>query len=241
MATAARLHLLTARQIQAAGDGDQGDGGGLLLRIRGDSASWVFRYTAPTGRRREMGLGVVHRGSVAQAGASLTAARDLAHKARELLREGTDPLDVKAQRREAALAAEGAKKEAQARDRWTLARCARDHHERVIEPTRTTKHAAQWISSLENHTKLIRCNLGRGTNAGSRCMNSSGLITRCVVPSRRKRSRLSCATRGATAGQNSLQSRAPIDFALIPALSRHPVGLSQSGTQASSPGACDGR
>ncbi len=31
---------------------------------------------------------------------------------------------------------------------------------------------------------LIRCNLGRGTNAASRCMNSSGLITRCVVPSR---------------------------------------------------------
>ncbi len=31
---------------------------------------------------------------------------------------------------------------------------------------------------------LIRCNRGRDTNAASRCMNSSGLITRCVVPSR---------------------------------------------------------
>ena len=37
------------------------------------------------------------------------------------------------------------------RESWTLARCARDYHERVIEPSRTEKHAAQWISSLENH------------------------------------------------------------------------------------------
>ena len=32
--------------------------------------------------------------------------------------------------------------------------------------------------------KRIRCSLGRGTSAASRCMNSNGLITRCVVPSR---------------------------------------------------------
>ena len=33
-------------------------------------------------------------------------------------------------------------------------------------------------------TKRIRCSLGRGTSAASRCMNSSGNITRCVAPSR---------------------------------------------------------
>ena len=33
-------------------------------------------------------------------------------------------------------------------------------------------------------TKRIRCSLGLGTSAASRCMNSSGDITRCVVPSR---------------------------------------------------------
>src|SRR6185369_9726145 len=27
-------------------------------------------------------------------------------------------------------------------------------HERVIEPTRTVKHAAQWIASLEHHVPL---------------------------------------------------------------------------------------
>ena len=33
-------------------------------------------------------------------------------------------------------------------------------------------------------TKRIRCSLGLGTSAASRCMNSSGEVTRCVVPSR---------------------------------------------------------
>jgi hypothetical protein len=73
--SAAMLHLLTARQVQAAPDGDHTDSGGLLLRVRGESASWVFRFTAPSGRRREMGLGVCHRGSTAQAGDSITTAR----------------------------------------------------------------------------------------------------------------------------------------------------------------------
>lgn len=149
--TAARLHLLTARQVQAAGEGDHSDGGGLLLRVRGDSASWVFRFTAPTGRRREMGQGVAFRGSPAQAGESLTAARDAAHAARELLRKGIDPIEARDGRREAERQAEAERKAAKARQHWTLARCGRDYHERVVEPTKTAKHGAQWISSLENH------------------------------------------------------------------------------------------
>lgn len=47
--------------------------------------------------------------------------------------------------------AEQGKKAEKARDRLTLARAARDYHERVIEPRLSTKHAAQWIASLENH------------------------------------------------------------------------------------------
>ncbi|MEJ5988404.1 hypothetical protein WG902_00275 [Ramlibacter sp. PS3R-8] len=34
-------------KVQAAGDGDLSDGGGLLLRIRGASWSWVFRDEQP--------------------------------------------------------------------------------------------------------------------------------------------------------------------------------------------------
>jgi len=147
----ATLHRLSAREIQAAGDGDHADGGGLILRVRNGSAAWVFRFTSPTGRRREMGLGVVHRGSTAQAGESVTLARRLAHDAREKLARGLDPIDERGQVRAAAQEQEAAKKAARDRERWTLARWARAYHERVIEPAKTDKHGAQWISSLENH------------------------------------------------------------------------------------------
>lgn len=150
---AAKLHLLSAREVLNAGEGDHGDGGGLLLRLRAAdaSAAWVFRFTSPTGRRREMGLGAAYRSNAAQAGQSLTGARDLAHKAREQLRGGVDPIDARNGVKAAALEVVQAKKAAAQRARWTLARCARDYHERVIEPTRTGKHGAQWIASLENH------------------------------------------------------------------------------------------
>jgi integrase len=147
----ATLHRLSARGIQAAGEGDHADGGGLMLRVRGASASWVYRFTSPTGRRREMGLGVAHRGSTAQAGESVTIARRLAHDAREQLARGLDPIDERDKAREAAQQQEAAKKAEKVRERWTLARWARAYHERVIEPTKTDKHSAQWISSLENH------------------------------------------------------------------------------------------
>lgn len=148
---ATKLHLLTVREVQTAGEGDRSDGGGLLLRTRDSSTSWVFRFTSPTGRRREMGLGVAHRGSAAQAGDSLTGARERAHKARELLRQGIDPIEARNGMRSAQREAEAARKADRDRERWTLARCARDYHEREIEPSTTDKHAAQWISSLENH------------------------------------------------------------------------------------------
>jgi integrase len=135
----------------AAGDGDYTDGGGLMLRIRGTSSTWVYRFTSPSGKRREMGLGPAVRGTLEQAGASLRAARDHAHDARELVRRGVDPIDERDRRREHAQQHEQQRKADRQRDRWTLARCARDYHERVIEPKRTSKHSAQWISSLENH------------------------------------------------------------------------------------------
>lgn len=150
---AAKLHLLSTREVLNAGDGAHHDGGGLYLKVRAadGSAAWVFRYTAPTGRRREMGLGPVHRSNARQAGDTLTNARDLAHRCREQLRADIDPIDARDGRREVQREAEAEKKADQARERWTLARSARDYHERVIEPTKTPKHAAQWISCMENH------------------------------------------------------------------------------------------
>jgi integrase len=143
--------LLTVRQVQTAGEGDHSDGGGLMLRVRGESASWVLRYTAPSGRRREMGLGVARRGNSKECGESLTAARDTAAKARTQLQQGVDPIEERDRQREAAKAAEAAAKVQKKRQQLTLARAARDYHERAVEPRLTTKHAAQWIASLENH------------------------------------------------------------------------------------------
>ena len=54
---AARINLLTVREVLNARAGELSDGGGLLLRCAGENASWVLRYTAPSGKRREMGLG----------------------------------------------------------------------------------------------------------------------------------------------------------------------------------------
>ena len=65
--------------------------------------------------------------------------------------QGFDPIEQrKAQRSEVKTAA-AARKAAAAHELTTLARVARDYHERVIEPTRTAKHSAQWIASLENN------------------------------------------------------------------------------------------
>ena len=50
--TAAKLNLLTTKQVQHAGDDEQSDGGGLLLRVRGESCSWVMRYIHQNRRER---------------------------------------------------------------------------------------------------------------------------------------------------------------------------------------------
>jgi integrase len=145
------LNRLTVRQVQTATDGTYSDGGNLILRVQGNSSTWVFRYTAAGGQRREMGLGACYRNNPQQAGASLSQARAKAVVARATLAEGTDPIDDRDARRAAARELEAAKRISARQEELTLARVARGYHERVVEPVRTAKHSTQWISSLENH------------------------------------------------------------------------------------------
>jgi Arm DNA-binding domain len=64
------------------------DGFGLYLQILGPTnRSWLFRYTR-AGRERWMGLGPLHT-------YSLHEARELARKARQQIREGHDPLELR--------------------------------------------------------------------------------------------------------------------------------------------------
>lgn len=70
----------------------------LYLRVRGPSRSWVLRYTALNGARREMGLGRFDS-DPATAGAQIEAAKLRALRERERLMAGEDPIDVRAKAR----------------------------------------------------------------------------------------------------------------------------------------------
>jgi integrase len=146
-------HLLSARQVQTASVGELRDGAGLILRVKAKSASWIFPFTAPSGRRRELGLGSADRASLAAAGVSLKRARKKADEARDLLDRTppVDPIDAKAADRQTARKAEAERKAAAKAERATLCRVARAYHESAIEPSRTYVHSKEWIASLERH------------------------------------------------------------------------------------------
>jgi integrase len=149
----AKLNLLSARQVLHAQDCEKSDGGGLLLRCSGGRATWIFRYTSPTGKRREMGLGACARHNPRVAGESLALARDLASKARALLAADPprDPIDERGKAKRAARDAERQRKAEMQQEKATLARVARAYHENHIEPRLPSKLSADWINSLENH------------------------------------------------------------------------------------------
>jgi Arm DNA-binding domain len=145
---ATNLHRLSVRQVQVALDGDYTDGGGLILRVKNGSAVWVLRFTAPSGRRREMGLGRVDRNNAQAIGNSLTHARQQAQDARAKLQQSIDPIDSRWAERQAAK--EAARKVAVARGNGlTLARACRSYFERVVEGNRSERHERQWLASLE--------------------------------------------------------------------------------------------
>ena len=160
--------------MQTSRKGVHCDGGGLRRRVKAASASWVLRYTAPSAKRRELGLGAADQTSTAAAGKSLRDARDAADNARKLIRSGVDPIDEKRAKREKAREAEVATKAETRRERTTLARVARAYHERVIEPKRTEVHAREWISSLERHVPRGDLAQANRSDRGARAIGCGG-------------------------------------------------------------------
>ena len=160
------IERLTALEVKRAGPGVHSDGGNLYLRVSVDAAGkikrqWTFRFVSPVHRviaadgtetpngvRREAGIGSAEK-------VSLLAARQIAARFRDEIAQKRDPLDgeaqLKAARRAKVQAEDGARKAEQSRERNTLRRVCRSYHERVVEPSRTEKHAAQWINSIEQH------------------------------------------------------------------------------------------
>jgi integrase len=123
------------------------DGDGLYLQVAtGDTKSWLFRYTLH-GRSREMGLGwaALTDKDEKAGGVSLARARDLARDARSVLAQDRDPIDERQEKREAA------KRETAAATACTFEAAARALVENKRAGWRSPKHAAQWISTLEQH------------------------------------------------------------------------------------------
>ena len=126
---------LTTRQVQSKKTpGMYADGGGLYLCIaKGGTKSWILRTTVKGRRtsnghpyRVEVGLGSV--GIV-----SLAEAREAARPLQKLAKQGKNPLD---ERKRETLKFEDA---------------ARQVHRNLLPTWRNEKHAATWISTVENY------------------------------------------------------------------------------------------
>jgi hypothetical protein len=157
------LHLLSAREEQTVRDGDFADGGGLILRVRGTHATWVFRYSSPDGRRRDMGFGAVPRDSLDAIGESMRRARKRARDARDALDAGIDPIEKKRTDRKAVAATVAAAKSARKAEAATLSRVAREYHARVLNPP------PHWHSFRTDSTTCINFEVIAGSCVSSIC------------------------------------------------------------------------
>ncbi|MGZ5813555.1 MAG: tyrosine-type recombinase/integrase, partial [Xanthobacteraceae bacterium] len=130
-----KSHQLTVKRVERLREpGRYADGNGLYLQVLNpNNRSWIFRWERG-GRERAMGLGPVHT-------YTLDEAREQARKARQLLRQGIDPLD--ARRDEQAARAEATKRRLTFRE---AAERYNDAHERKWS---NPKHKAQFLGSLE--------------------------------------------------------------------------------------------
>lgn len=137
----ASIYRLSARTVAAGKTpGLHADGGGLYLQVTVGAdgtlkRSWVLRYTAPDGRRREMGLGNAKL-------LDLADAREAALAARKQANAGIDPIDARAQGR--AKAAVRAKV-------MTFRQCAEAYLATHASAWKNAKHRWQWENSLEGH------------------------------------------------------------------------------------------
>lgn len=146
------IHKLKARRLETLSTpGWYGDGGGLWLRIKTNgSKSWKFIWNRDK-VRREMGLG-------SYAAYTLDDAREMAAAARNLLKEGHDPIELRqAEKEEEKVEREKAKQEAQpAAGPPTFLEYAKKYIAAHEGGWSNAKHIWQWTNSLEKHAKGIR-------------------------------------------------------------------------------------
>lgn len=123
-------NALNPKKIAALKEpGRYADGGGLYLVVTPNGTrQWILR-TVVKGRRRDMGLGSAQL-------VSLADARDLALKYRRIARNGGDPI---LERRKADMQVP------------TFSEAAKQVHKERLPTWKNAKHAAQWLSTLEEY------------------------------------------------------------------------------------------
>lgn len=132
------MNKLTARTVETAKEpGKYGDGGGLYLVISKDGDSlrrrWLL-YFNWNGKRRELGLGSARE-------VSLAMARAAAERARQLVRDGVDPIRAKKQ---------------EPTRIPTFGEVA-DAYVQTMKPQfRNEKHIAQWSMTLTTYAAPLR-------------------------------------------------------------------------------------
>lgn len=144
------MHKLSARRVETTkAAGWHGDGGGLWLRIDNNgSKKWVFAWERSK-RRREMGLG-------SAAEISLSAARDMAAAARDLLARGLDPIE---ERRRAEAGDERAEDighgETAQPSVPTFGQFADAYIDAHEDGWKNPKHRQQWRNTIKTHAASL--------------------------------------------------------------------------------------
>ena len=133
---AKELGALKVSKIEAPGLHFVGRVQGLALQVTaGSGRSWLLRVVIG-GKRREMGLG-------AYPGVTLAQAREKASEARELIRQGVDPIERHRAAQSALQAAVAAA--------LTFAESADSYIKAHEAGWRNVKHAQQWRNTLKQH------------------------------------------------------------------------------------------
>lgn len=153
---------LAAIALKKLSNGWHADGGNLYLLVRNASRSWVFRYTSPSGERRNMGLGSLDS-------VNLARARELAKQYRAATKDKQTPSDPIA-----ILQEEKSKRQQNAAKKITFKQCAEAYIKANRAGWKNAKHAQQWENTLEKYAYPIL-----GEVAVSEI--DTPLVTKCLV------------------------------------------------------------
>lgn len=168
---------LAAIALKKLGNGWHADGGNLYLFVRDKSRSWVFRYTAPSGHRRNMGLGSLDA-------VGLARARELAKQHRAATKDKQTPTDPIAIAQE-----EKSKRLEIVAKKISFKKCAEAYIKANRAGWKNAKHVQQWENTLEKYAYPTLGDLAVSTI-------DTSLVTKCLVDIWTKKTETATRVRG---------------------------------------------